>query len=48
LDQRQIKKLNYVAGELTTADLATMVRRVRDEHASAADLARTWLDEHAL
>ncbi|MCC3316956.1 glycine betaine ABC transporter substrate-binding protein [Nocardia africana] len=48
LDQRQIKKLNYVAGELTTADLATMVRRVRDEHASAAELARTWLDEHAL
>ncbi|MFF0452635.1 glycine betaine ABC transporter substrate-binding protein [Nocardia africana] len=48
LDQRQIKKLNYVAGELTTSDLATMVRRVRDEHASAADLARTWLDEHAL
>ncbi len=48
LDQRQIKKLNYVAGELTTADLATMVRRVRDEHASAAGLARIWLDEHAL
>ncbi|MFG3519675.1 glycine betaine ABC transporter substrate-binding protein [Nocardia nova] len=48
LDQRQIKKLNYVAGELTTAEFATMIRRVRDEHASAADLARTWLDEHAL
>lgn len=44
----QIKKLNYVAGELTTADLTTLTRRLRDEHASAADLARGWLDEHDL
>ncbi|WP_306360740.1 glycine betaine ABC transporter substrate-binding protein [Nocardia sp. CC227C] len=44
----QTRKLNYVAGELTTADLATMVRQVRDDNASPADLARAWLDAHAL
>jgi osmoprotectant transport system substrate-binding protein len=47
LTDHQIKKLNYVAGELTTADLADLIRR-RDDHASAADLARTWLDAHGL
>ncbi|SUA73088.1 Substrate binding domain of ABC-type glycine betaine transport system [Nocardia otitidiscaviarum] len=44
----QTRKLNYVAGELTTADLAAMVRDVRDHNASPADLARSWLDAHAL
>lgn len=44
----QIKKLNYVAGELTTDELTTLIRRLRDDHASAADLARGWLDEHDL
>lgn len=48
LDNDQIRKLNYVAGELTTADLATMVRNVRENHANPADLARTWLDAHSL
>ncbi|MGK8522343.1 glycine betaine ABC transporter substrate-binding protein [Nocardia asteroides] len=48
LDQRQIKKLNYVAGELTTDELAAMIRRVRDEGAAPGDLARAWLDEHGL
>ncbi|MCX4096003.1 glycine betaine ABC transporter substrate-binding protein [Nocardia sp. alder85J] len=48
LTPTQIKKLNYVAGELTTADLIDMVHRIRDDHASAATLARAWLDEHAL
>jgi osmoprotectant transport system substrate-binding protein len=48
LTDRQIRKLNYVAGELTTAELADMVRHLRDEHASAPDLARIWLDAHAL
>ncbi|MGV9677684.1 glycine betaine ABC transporter substrate-binding protein [Nocardia sp. NPDC003482] len=48
LSDRQIKKLNYVAGELTTADLATLVRRLRDEHVPAVELARGWLDEHSL
>lgn len=47
LDDRQIKKLNYVAGELTTDELAEMIRKVR-EGAAAAEVARTWLDNHAL
>ncbi|MQY28625.1 glycine betaine ABC transporter substrate-binding protein [Nocardia aurantia] len=44
----QIKKLNYVAGELTTAELIEMIVRIRDDHASAATLARAWLDAHSL
>ncbi|WP_330185245.1 transporter [Nocardia sp. NBC_01503] len=44
----QLRKLNYVAGELTTTDLADMLRQLRDNHADPADLARTWLDAHAL
>ncbi|WP_406265398.1 transporter [Nocardia sp. NBC_00881] len=48
LDQRQIKKLNYVAGELRTEDLAVMIRRVRDDGAAPGEVARAWLDEHAL
>ncbi|MFI5777865.1 glycine betaine ABC transporter substrate-binding protein [Nocardia sp. NPDC051570] len=48
LSDPQIKKLNYVAGELITADLVDLIRRVRDEHASAAELARAWLDAHSL
>ncbi|MFE7745776.1 glycine betaine ABC transporter substrate-binding protein [Nocardia sp. NPDC057455] len=48
LDQRQIKKLNYVAGELTTDELADMIRTVRDDGAAPGDVARAWLDEHSL
>ncbi|WP_159847073.1 glycine betaine ABC transporter substrate-binding protein [Nocardia sp. CY41] len=48
LDQRQIKKLNYVAGELTTDELAAMIRSVRDEGAAPGELARAWLDKHSL
>lgn len=48
LDQQQIKKLNYVAGELTAADFADLIRRVRDGHESVSDVARGWLDEHNL
>ncbi|MBF6327277.1 glycine betaine ABC transporter substrate-binding protein [Nocardia transvalensis] len=48
LTDTQIKKLNYVAGELTTADFTDMVRDVRDNHTPAPDLARTWLDNHSL
>ncbi|QIS05983.1 transporter [Nocardia brasiliensis] len=48
LDQIQIKKLNYVAGELTTADLAELIRRVRDERRDPGEVARAWLDDHAL
>ncbi|MFR9751074.1 glycine betaine ABC transporter substrate-binding protein [Nocardia sp. 004] len=48
LDQRQITKLNYVAGELTTAELTTMIRQVRERGATSGDVARAWLDAHAL
>ncbi|QBS41119.1 glycine betaine ABC transporter substrate-binding protein [Nocardia sp. CS682] len=48
LDEVQIKKLNYVAGELTTDELAAMIRGVRDEGAKPAELARKWLDDHSL
>ncbi|MEV4235971.1 MULTISPECIES: glycine betaine ABC transporter substrate-binding protein [unclassified Nocardia] len=47
LDDRQIKKLNYVSGELTTDELAQMIGKVR-EGAATAEVARTWLDNHAL
>ncbi len=48
LDEVQAEKLNYVAGELTTGELAALVLRVRDEGAEPAELARTWLDAHSL
>ncbi|MBF6195020.1 glycine betaine ABC transporter substrate-binding protein [Nocardia sp. CDC186] len=48
LDQRQIKKLNYVAGELTTDELAAMIRAVRDDGTAPSEVARAWLDKHAL
>ncbi|WP_063052427.1 glycine betaine ABC transporter substrate-binding protein [Nocardia arthritidis] len=48
LDQRQIKKLNYVAGELMTDELAAMIRSVRDDGAAPGDVARAWLDQHSL
>ncbi|MET9485670.1 glycine betaine ABC transporter substrate-binding protein [Nocardia sp. NPDC006630] len=48
LTDPQLRKLNYVAGELTTTDLADMIRQFRDNHAVPASLARDWLDAHAL
>ncbi|MTE17367.1 glycine betaine ABC transporter substrate-binding protein [Nocardia aurantiaca] len=48
LTDQQLRKLNYVAGELTTTDLAAMIRQVRDQHAIPAAVARDWLDAHAL
>ncbi|WP_378733711.1 ABC transporter substrate-binding protein [Nocardia brasiliensis] len=48
LDERRIEKLNYVAGELSTDELATMIRRIRDERAEPAEVARNWLDDHSL
>ncbi|MEV6432052.1 glycine betaine ABC transporter substrate-binding protein [Nocardia sp. NPDC051463] len=47
LGDRQIRKLNYVAGELTTEDLVDMIGRIRDG-AVPAEVARDWLDAHAL
>ncbi len=48
LTDQQQRKLNYVAGELTTTDLADMIREVRDNNVDPAALARNWLDAHAL
>ncbi|MEV6555486.1 glycine betaine ABC transporter substrate-binding protein [Nocardia sp. NPDC051756] len=48
LDDRQLEKLNYVAGELTTDDLAKLIRDVRDNGANPAEVARKWLDDHSL
>lgn len=47
LDDRGREKLNYVAGELTTDELITLVWRVAAGE-PATDLARAWLDAHAL
>ncbi|WP_068060122.1 glycine betaine ABC transporter substrate-binding protein [Nocardia xishanensis] len=47
LDDQRIRKLNYVAGELTTDELVDMIRRVRDG-AAAGEVARAWLDNHGL
>ncbi|MFD6399552.1 hypothetical protein [Nocardia sp. NPDC060249] len=46
-DRRQLKKLNYVAGELTTDDLIDLVHQV-DTGTDPALAARAWLDAHAL
>ncbi|MFJ9367404.1 glycine betaine ABC transporter substrate-binding protein [Nocardia sp. NPDC101769] len=48
LTDQQLRKLNYVAGELITTDLADMIHQVRDEGAVPAAVARVWLDAHAL
>ncbi|MEV0245266.1 glycine betaine ABC transporter substrate-binding protein [Nocardia sp. NPDC050712] len=48
LDQQRLKKLNYVAGELTTDELAELLRRIRAGELTSADAARTWLDAHGL
>lgn len=43
----EVKTINVVAGEMTTADLATLARRA-DAGADPADLAAEWLAEHGL
>ncbi|MGW0245171.1 glycine betaine ABC transporter substrate-binding protein [Nocardia goodfellowii] len=48
LDALRLKKLNYVAGELTTDELVEMIRRIRAGETTAGDAARVWLDAHAL
>ncbi|MGN2636129.1 glycine betaine ABC transporter substrate-binding protein [Nocardia takedensis] len=47
LDDQRVKKLNYVAGELTTEELVDMVLRAR-AGAAPGGLANAWLDAHAL
>ncbi|APE36659.1 hypothetical protein BOX37_25105 [Nocardia mangyaensis] len=46
-DRRETKKLNYVAGELTTAELIVLIDQV-ESGADPAAVARTWLDDHGL
>ncbi|MFE3193414.1 glycine betaine ABC transporter substrate-binding protein [Nocardia sp. NPDC059240] len=48
LSDEQIRKLNYVAGELTTTDLADMIHQIRDQGAIPSAVARDWLDAHSL
>ncbi|MCX2965002.1 glycine betaine ABC transporter substrate-binding protein [Gordonia aquimaris] len=43
----EVKTMNVVAGEMTTADLATLARAV-DTGADPAELAGEWLAEHGL
>ncbi|WP_439032468.1 glycine betaine ABC transporter substrate-binding protein [Gordonia terrae] len=43
----QVKTMNKVAGEITTADLATMAARV-EAGADPRDVALAWLGEHGL
>ncbi len=47
LDEVRMRKLNYVAGELTTNELIELIRAV-EAGESAPDLARHWLDAHGL
>lgn len=47
LDEAEVLKLNFVAGELTTTDLAAMTSQVRSgKHSPAVALA--WLDAHGV
>lgn len=47
LTRSEVKQINRVAGEITTADLAELARRA-DEGAEPRDLAVGWLGEHSL
>ncbi|GAA1455648.1 glycine betaine ABC transporter substrate-binding protein [Williamsia maris] len=48
LTRDQIKAINKVAGELTTADLATMAERVSGDPGSVGTVVDNWLGEHSL
>ncbi|MGJ0119088.1 glycine betaine ABC transporter substrate-binding protein [Williamsia sp. MIQD14] len=48
LDRDLIKAVNKVAGELTTADLATMAEKVSTGTATASSVVSDWLSEHNL
>ncbi len=47
LSQREMKSVNKVAGELTTADLETLTDRARNG-SEPRDLAASWLTEHGM
>ncbi|MFE3541939.1 transporter [Nocardia sp. NPDC059177] len=46
-NRQQTKKLNYVAGELTTEALLDLIAQV-EAGATPTTVAHTWLDDHAL
>jgi glycine betaine/choline ABC-type transport system substrate-binding protein len=46
-DRQQLKKLNYVAGELTTEELVDLIHDI-ETGTRPADAARSWLDAHSL
>ncbi|MFC6013923.1 hypothetical protein [Nocardia lasii] len=46
-DRTQLKKLNYVAGELTTDDLRDLTTQI-ESGTPAPTVARTWLDARGL
>ncbi|MGW5922810.1 hypothetical protein ACWFPY_27805 [Nocardia fluminea] len=46
-NRQQLKKLNYVAGELTTDELVDLIHDI-DTGTRPADAARSWLDAHSL
>ncbi|MGZ8179362.1 glycine betaine ABC transporter substrate-binding protein [Williamsia sp. SKLECPSW1] len=46
LTRDQVRAMNKVAGELTTADLATMAQRVSERQASRSAVVSGWLAEH--
>ncbi|KAF0846179.1 hypothetical protein [Nocardia caishijiensis] len=46
-DRQRAKKLNYVAGELTTEGLVELIDKV-ESGTAPADAARAWLDAHGL
>ncbi|WP_182348147.1 glycine betaine ABC transporter substrate-binding protein [Tomitella gaofuii] len=48
LGDRQVEALNNVAGELTTDDLAAMVRRVEVDGLSVADVVGEWRAQHGV
>ena len=47
LTRSEVKQINRVAGEITTADLAELARRA-DAGTKPRDLAAGWLGEHGL
>lgn len=48
LSDREMGKLAAVGGELTTDELVTLIRSVRDDSADLGESARMWLDAHEL
>ncbi len=46
LTREQVRTMNKVAGELTTADLATMAQRVAQRQATRSAVVGGWLAEH--